>query len=41
MEIHISTIVRDYLNECFSGEWFGRGEPIDWPRRSLDRTPID
>ncbi|GBM70919.1 hypothetical protein AVEN_263592-1 [Araneus ventricosus] len=34
-------IVRDFLDENFPDRWCGRGEPIPWPPRSPDITPLD
>jgi hypothetical protein len=33
--------VRNRLNHRVPGEWIGRGEPILWPPRSPDLTPLD
>jgi hypothetical protein len=33
--------VREYLNTCFPVRWIGPAEPIAWPPRSLDLTPLD
>ena len=33
--------VRQFLNETFSDRWIGRNEPISWPPRSPDITPLN
>jgi len=33
--------VRECLNESFPNRWLGRGEPLAWPLRSSDLTPLD
>ena len=38
---HLSCFVTDVLNERFPDAWIGRGEPIPWPPRSPDRSPLD
>ncbi|KFM69781.1 hypothetical protein X975_15179, partial [Stegodyphus mimosarum] len=38
---HGDTIVRNSLNDHFTGRWIGRGGPIPWPLRSPDITPLD
>ena len=38
---HFSCFVTDVLNERFPDAWIGRGEPIPWPSRSPDLSPLD
>ena len=38
---HFSCFVTDVLNERFLDAWIGRGEPIPWPPRSPDLSPLD
>jgi hypothetical protein len=38
---HLSSIVRDVLNDRFPDRWIGRGGLILWPHYSPDRTPLD
>jgi hypothetical protein len=33
--------VREYLNTHFPGRWIGKAEPVAWPPRSPDLTPLD
>jgi len=33
--------LREYLNESFPCRWLDRGEPVAWPPRSPDLTPLD
>ncbi|PNF20655.1 hypothetical protein B7P43_G03020, partial [Cryptotermes secundus] len=33
--------VRNHLDREVTGRWIGRGEPIAWPPRSSDFTPLD
>lgn len=38
---HYGQNVRNYLNNCFSGRWIGRGSDHIWPPRSPDLNPLD
>jgi len=38
---HFSCEVRNFLNYCFPGRWFGRGGPHNWPARPPDLSPLD
>jgi hypothetical protein len=38
---NFGAIVRTALDERFSGQWIGRGGPINWPPRSPDLTLMD
>ncbi|KAJ8942199.1 hypothetical protein NQ318_021086 [Aromia moschata] len=40
---HFARVVREYLNEQFTGRWIGRGNdaPISWPPCSPDLNPCD
>ena len=38
---HWGLPVRQFPNETFSDRWIGRDEPISWPPRSPDITPLD
>ena len=38
---HYTRHVREYLNEYFPNHWLGRGEPVAWPPRLADLTPLD
>ena len=38
---HWATVVRDYLDDTFDGNWCGRNGPIMWPPNSPDLTPPD
>ncbi|CAH1104615.1 unnamed protein product, partial [Psylliodes chrysocephalus] len=33
--------VRQFLNDAFPCQWIGRRDPIEWPARSPDLTPLD
>ncbi|GBP43527.1 hypothetical protein EVAR_30484_1 [Eumeta japonica] len=39
--VHFRRSVREYLDSTFPNRWIGRGEPIAWPARCPDLTPID
>lgn len=38
---HYGCQVRAFLDEQFSGKWIGHCEPVEWPPRSSDLTPLD
>jgi hypothetical protein len=38
---HFFQHVRNRLDREMAGRWIGRGEPIAWPPRSSDLTPLD
>ena len=38
---HWATVVRDYLEDTFDGNWCGRSGPIIWPPNSPDLNPPD
>ena len=38
---HFTRAVRGYLDRRFGQTWLDRGDPIDWPARSPDLTPLD
>ena len=38
---HWATVVRDYLDDTFDGNWCGRSGPIMLPPNSPDHTPPD
>jgi hypothetical protein len=38
---HFNLLMRGALNEKFPNAWIGRSEPIPWPLRSPDLTPMD
>lgn len=38
---HFGVNVRNWLDDNYPGRWIGRNEPIDWPPRSPDLTPLD
>ncbi|KAJ4428674.1 hypothetical protein ANN_25667 [Periplaneta americana] len=38
---HWAADVRDYLDDTFGNNWFGRGGPIMWPPKSPHLTPLD
>ena len=38
---HWATVVRDYLDDTFDGNWCDRSGPIMWPPNSPDLTPTD
>ncbi|XP_066157702.1 uncharacterized protein [Euwallacea fornicatus] len=38
---HYALAVRQFLNENFPSHWIGRRDPIEWPARSPDLTPLD
>lgn len=37
---HYAFVVRQYLDERFSGDWIGSRVPLEWQPRSPDLTPI-
>ena len=39
--VHFHIDVRNYLNKEFPRGWAGRVEPIEYPPRSSDLTPLD
>ena len=38
---HWATVVRDYMDGTFDGNWCGRSGPVMWPPNSPDLTPPD
>ena len=38
---HFDRGARALLNDIFGDRWIGRGEPLPWPPRSPDLTPLD
>ena len=38
---HWATVVRDYLDETFGGNWCSQSGTIMWPPNSPDLTPPD
>jgi hypothetical protein len=38
---HWGRIVHDYLDATFPNRWLGRDDPLVWPPRSTDITPLD
>jgi hypothetical protein len=38
---HWARIVREVLDMRYPGRWVGRDEPIPWPPRPPDITPLD
>jgi len=41
MPSHYNNTVCDAFNDRFRGKWMGRGDPITWPLKSPDVTPIN
>jgi hypothetical protein len=39
--LHFSNVARQWLNQWLPGRWIGRREPVEWPPRSPDLTPLD
>jgi hypothetical protein len=38
---HCTNVVCEYLDETFGNRWSGRGDPMMWPPRSPDLTPLE
>jgi hypothetical protein len=38
---HFHNEVRSYLDEGLHNRWIGRGDPMEWPPRSPNLTPMD
>ena len=38
---HNARIITDYLNRQHGNNWIGNRDPVSWPARSPDLTPLD
>jgi hypothetical protein len=39
--VHFCRQVRQILDRRYPNSWIGQGEPVNWPARSPDLTPLD
>ncbi|ENN73068.1 hypothetical protein YQE_10306, partial [Dendroctonus ponderosae] len=39
--LHYVVEARSQLDKIFPNKWIGRGDPVNWPARSPDLTPLD